>query len=263
MRPAESPRRGFGAGEAILIICLGAAVVFLETRAYYSRELRGSDFFGRNAAEELAPIEARYGPSKYSENVEEWMIRDYFQDRRGGVFLDVGANHYRDENNTYYLETVLGWSGVAVDALPEFAPEYVKNRPRTKFVAMFASDVVGSQVTFFVPKDNKLVSSSSREFTEKEGSPGRPRQVPTTTLTVVLEQAGISQIDFMSMDIELAEPKALAGFDIDRYRPSLVCIEAHPEVRQQILDYFARHGYVAIGKYLRADPNNLYFTPLR
>jgi Methyltransferase FkbM domain len=83
----------------------------------------------------------------------------------------------------------------------------------------------------------------------------------TTTLDVVLEQAAITALDFMSMDIELSEPKALAGFDIDRFKPALVCIEGHPEVRQQILDYFQKHGYVLIGKYLRADVKNLYFTP--
>ncbi len=32
------------------------------------------------------------------------------------------------------------------------------------------------------------------------------------------------------MDIELSEPKALAGFTIERFKPELVCIEAHPEV---------------------------------
>ena len=64
------------------------------------------------------------------------------------------------------------------------------------------------------------------------------------------------------MDIELSEPKALAGFTIERFKPELVCIEAHPEVRQQILDYFARHQYVVVAKYLRADDKNLYFTPL-
>jgi hypothetical protein len=64
------------------------------------------------------------------------------------------------------------------------------------------------------------------------------------------------------MDIELAEPSALRGFDIDRYRPRLVCIEAHPDVRQFILDYFHRAGYVVVGKYLRVDVSNLYFTPV-
>jgi hypothetical protein len=39
-------------------------------------------------------------------------------------------------------------------------------------------------------------------------------------------------------------------------------VEAHPEVRQQVLDYFTRNGYVVVGKYLRADDENLWFTPL-
>jgi hypothetical protein len=54
----------------------------------------------------------------------------------------------------------------------------------------------------------------------------------------------------------------LAGFDIDRFQPTFVCIEAHPEVRQAILDYFAEHRYVLVGKYLRIDQKNLYFSPL-
>jgi hypothetical protein len=33
-------------------------------------------------------------------------------------------------------------------------------------------------------------------------------------------------------------------------------------VRQQILDYFARNGYVVVGKYVWVDLENLYFAPL-
>jgi hypothetical protein len=123
--------------------------------------------------------------------------------------------------------------------------------------------VPNTSVTLFVPTDNKLVASTSAEFTQREGGQaGHAREVPTTTLNVVLDQAKIQKLDFLSMDIELSEPKALAGFDIDRFKPSLVCIEGHQEVRQAILDYFARHGYVIVGKYLRSDPVNLYFAPL-
>jgi len=39
-------------------------------------------------------------------------------------------------------------------------------------------------------------------------------------------------------------------------------ITPRTQVRQQILDYFTRHRYVVVGKYLRADDHNLYFTPL-
>jgi hypothetical protein len=80
-------------------------------------------------------------------------------------------------------------------------------------------------------------------------------------LNDLLEREHVTTIDFMSMDIELAEPKALAGFDIERYRPRLVCIEAHPEVRQQLIDYFAARQYRVVARYLRADRYNLWFAP--
>ena len=211
---------------------------------------------------ELAPLLEKYGSRHDSRNAEELFIRDYFQDRRNGVFVDVGANHYRKESNTYYLETTLGWSGVAIDALEEFAADYRKYRPRTQFFALFVSDESGSTAQLFVPQKNTLIASASFDFTAQQGAPGTARQVPTTTLDAVLVRAGVSRIDLLSMDIELSEPKALAGFDIDRFKPSLACVEAHSEVRQQILDYFARHRYTVVGKYLRADPQNLYFRPL-
>jgi FkbM family methyltransferase len=257
-----SQRRRFPLFELLLVTVCASVSTYALTRDHWVRETSQWAFFGRHGREEFIPLIQKYGYERYSRNMEELIIRDFYQDRRDGVFLDVGSNDYKLENNTYFLESRLGWSGVAIDALPEFAPGYKANRPKTKFVAMFASDVADSKVTFFVPKDNKLVASASQDFTVREGTPGEAREVPTTTLNVVLDQAGIPRIDFMSMDIELSEPKALAGFDIDRFQPSLVCIEAHPDVRQLILDYFAAHRYVVIGKYLRLDPNNLYFKPM-
>jgi FkbM family methyltransferase len=186
----------------------------------------------------LAQLAERYGPSRYSRNVEEWIIRDFFQDRRGGVFLDVGANHYRNESNTYYLESRLGWTGVAVEPLTEFEAEYKQHRPGTRFRAFFASDESNQRARLFYLSDNPLVTSATKDFTAREGG-GMPSEIdaPTITLNDLLQFEKIDRIDFLSMDIELAEPKALTGFDLPRFAPALVCIEAHREVRQWLLNY--------------------------
>jgi hypothetical protein len=86
--------------------------------------------------------------------------------------------------------------------------------------------------------------------------------VPTITLNDLLTHLNVKTFDFLSMDIEMAEPKALAGFNLRRFKPALVCIEAYPAVRQQILDYFAAHHYCVVGKYLWVDTQNLWFMPL-
>jgi FkbM family methyltransferase len=255
---AKTRKRGYQLSLVeLLAMCFIVAAL---TVTGYREWLRPHFYFSENPLIELKDLE-KYG-AKFSMGVEEWVARDYFQDRRDGVFLDVGANHHELKNNTYFLEKRLGWSGVAVDALAEFAEGYKTYRPRTKFVAMFASDVPDSRVQFFVP-DNNLVASADPDFVKKYGNAGEAREVPSTTLTAVLDQAGIRKVDYMSMDIELAEPKALAGFDIDRFKPDLVCIEVHPKVRQQIIDYFAKHQYVLVGTFVRVDPHNLYFQPMR
>ena len=211
---------------------------------------------------EMEYFRSRYGPHHHTERQEEWMIRDYFQDRRDGVFVDVGANHYRATSKTYYLETQLGWSGIAIEPQREFAADWAKHRPRSRFLPFFVSDVSNETAKLYVIRRMSPVASSDRDFVQRFGTPDEVRDVPTITLDDLLKAEGITKIDFLSMDIELHEPRALKGFDIQRFKPSLVCIEALLPVRQQILDYFTRNGYVLVGKYVWVDLENLYFAPL-
>jgi FkbM family methyltransferase len=210
---------------------------------------------------EYRAYQKAYGPQKVSRGGEEWFVRDFFRNRRGGVFVDVGAYDYRNESNTYYLETALGWSGIAIDANAEYREGYVQHRPKTEFFALFVSDRSDAEIAFYVPTRNPLMASATRHHAEMTTSVTE-RKVPTITLNDILARRGIERFDFLTMDIELAEPKALAGFDIQRYRPALVCIEGHRSVRQAILDYFARSGYVLVSDYLRADEWNLWFKRL-
>jgi FkbM family methyltransferase len=210
---------------------------------------------------EGAELQQKYGPARNSEHEEEWIIRDFFHDKRDGVFVDVGANDYKFLSNTYYLETVLGWSGLAIEPQVSFETGYRKNRPRSRFLPFFISDVSNEEATMYYTKGNLLVTSSDKAFVERYGKSTELKS-PTITLDDLLTREHISTFDFLTMDIELAEPKALKGFDVQRFHPALVCIEAHPEVRQQILDYFAVRHYTVVGKYLRVDAANLYFTPL-
>lgn len=211
-------------------------------------------------SEEVKWLLETYGPAKESQYVEEWIIRDFFGDKRDGVFVDIGAADYRQFSNTYFLEIERGWSGIGVDAQESFGADYAAHRPRTRFVNFFVSNVSDAKATLYV-NQLKWVASEQQSFTARWSDQTTAMEIPTITMNDLLSAHKIERFDFLSLDIELAEPKALEGFDIERFRPSLVCVEAHPEVRQQLLDYFHAHGYVVIGKYLRMDDKNLYFMP--
>jgi FkbM family methyltransferase len=249
----------------LTLIVIGVAVVaFLIGRADSVRRVRQlQPFISRTSGLELGPLEKRFGPNRNTRHAEEWIIRDFFNDERDGVFVDVGANDYKRESNTYYLETQLGWSGVAIEPQAKFAADFAKYRPRTTFVPLFVSDTSNEKAMLFIPSDNDLIASTSKEFIAKEGGTNpTPIEVNMTTLDDVLTRAGIGRIDFLSIDVELHEPEVLRGFSIAKWQPRLVGIESHPEVRQTILDYFVTHGYTVVGKYLRMDTENLWFAPM-
>jgi FkbM family methyltransferase len=253
------PRPRLNLVELGLLAVLVAVFGFLAGQ--YQNQMRVLPFI--DGGSDLRALEQRYGPARNSRFGEEWIVRDFFKDKRGGVFVDVGANHYQRESNTYYLDVELGWSGIAIEPQTKFAADYKTYRPRTTFVPLFVSDTSNREAVLQVPKNNDLIASADAAFVRSSGGVDiEPVRANTTTLDDVLQRSGIETIDFLSMDIELHEPIALKGFSIERYRPRLVAVEAHLPVRQQILDYFAGHGYVVAGNYLRADSANLWFIPI-
>jgi FkbM family methyltransferase len=245
------------------VVCIGVFMALAALTFRPPRIERITSFAGpaQINADLLGELVQRYGTKKNSQGPEELLIRDFFQDLRGGVFLDVGAYEPQVFSNTYFLERRLDWSGVAVDALVEFSDGYRQMRPRTRFVVAFASDRDGGTETIHFNPAGLGTTSSVKSFTRLFHGTTSARQVPVRTLNSILDGSDVRSIDFMNMDIELGEPAALRGFSVGRFRPRLVCIEAHGETRQAILDYFADNGYVLVGKYLPVDPTNLYFTP--
>jgi len=203
------------------------------------------------------------GRKLYSQFDEELVIRHFFKDRKGGVFVDVGCAWPIHDSTTYYLEKHLGWTGIGIDAQKYYAELWETNRPNSKFFAYAVTDKVGDRVTFYLaPASARGVSSLSRSHLEKwKVKKPVATEVETITLNKLLDDNGITKVDFLSMDIEGAEPGALRGFDIDRFRPSLVCIEIGPANTEMVKDYFAAHGYSLIEDYRNYDKINWYFTP--
>jgi FkbM family methyltransferase len=237
---------------AILIISVGL-LIFYRTEA---------SSIATDAPSSSRPnwLVEKYGSKHFSQHDEELIIRDYFADKKRGFFVDIGANHYRSNSTTFYLEKFLGWSGIAVDAICSYGKAYEIYRPNTRFFCFYISDTSDAKIDFFVNLQNKRVSTGVERLAKRQGAFDKA-QVVTITLNDLLERVNVKGFDFLSMDIELAEPSALAGFNIQKYAPSFVCIEAHDEVKDQILEYFSENGYRLLKRYVDLDPLNYYFAP--
>ena len=123
------------------------------------------------------------------------------------------------------------------------------------------SDKSDERADFYIVRDPGHMTKSTAVASFVSGRKTEKVEVPTITLNDLLAKLAVAKIDFLNLDIELWEPQALAGFDTERYRPELVCVEAHRQVRDTILDYFTKHGYVRLDQYFLFDQRNWYFTP--
>ncbi len=203
------------------------------------------------------------GASLYSQHDEERLIRHFFKDERNGVFLDVGCWDWKEGSTTLSLEERLGWSGLAVDAQDQVRAGYEQHRPRTRFFNYLVTDSSDGVGQLYVADQISSVHADHVEQFGVQWYQEAPLPVPTITLNDLLARNGVTKVDLLSMDIEGAEPAALAGFEIERYRPRLVVIEISEQTAPRLLDYFTRHGYHRIDDYLSRDAVNWYFAPGR
>lgn len=197
--------------------------------------------------------------AKYSVFAEELIIRDFFQDRERGFFLDVGCAWPVTGNNTYYLEKHLGWTGIGVDALDDYAAGWEEKRPASKFFNFLVTDETGSDGSFFKSPGLGLSSTNRRMASGKWfGGSMEPTEikVPMTTLNDLLDHEGIAKIDLVSIDIEGHEAKALAGFDVERFQPELMVVEGR---NPKVTKFLAARGYERIQRYIPFDNANRYF----
>ena len=202
--------------------------------------------------------------SRYGLGNEELLIRHFFAGRRGGFYVDIGCFDYKDRSTTYYLEEELNWSGIGVDAQERYRAGWEKHRPRSKFFAYAVTDKSGESITFFQAGGLSAAETDTTNLKKwQDVKKFKPEEVkvPTITMNDLLTREGVKRIDFLSMDINGAEPIALAGFDIKRFAPQLVHVEASPHRHEELKAYFAQHDYIRIDAYLEYDTTNWYFTP--
>jgi len=210
-------------------------------------------------AEDLAPPtrDILWTETKlYSYGNEEIIVRDFFQDRRDGFFVEIGCAWPIKNSNTYYLEKQLGWRGIGVDGLPDFARAWSEARPQSTFLNFLVTDRSDELESFY--KVGVWGLSTAEKDVAKDLNVVDEIEVPGITLDDLLERQGVKEIDFLSIDVEGHQSSVLAGFDLARWKPKLVCIEDDGLLS---IPWFKERGYEPIERYRFRDVVNWWFAP--
>lgn len=190
----------------------------------------------------------------YSQNNEEAIIRNYFQGKPPGCFLDLGANDGITLSNTYALAEE-GWSGVCVEASPKAFERLQKTHAVNKRVNCF-NLAVGCCYEFVTlyesgellgTGDVALVSSVNKSELKRWPS------VPFTE--VIVQGADVKSIiylspfhtfDFISIDIEGSELSILPQINFAELRTSLLCVEFNGKNKPAFDKILLPQGFILI-----------------
>lgn len=169
-----------------------------------------------------------------------------------GYFVEVGAYDPVYQSQTYHLE-LAGWSGLLIEPLPDLADNLRRGRRAgVRQCACVAPQQVGQGS---IPLLERRGNSTVR-FNPESAREEKVVNVPAATLDAVLAEEGVTRIDFLSIDVEGAEPDVLRGLDLTRYRPRLVLVddmERFGETRRLM----RRAGY----RLVRRTGHNAWFVP--
>lgn len=182
------------------------------------------------------------------------MVREFFENRPAGFFVEVGANDPVQGSQTWHLEQA-GWSGLLVEPQPDLAEKLRQMRKAKVFaVACSSPRYEGGTLPLHIAGP---FSSFDPKLMVAGVEAGAPIEVPVRTLDSLLSEAGAPvPIDFLSVDVEGHEIDVLSGFDFARWRPRLILLEDHV-VNLTKHHFMRRAGY----KLVRRTGLNAWYVP--
>lgn len=192
-------------------------------------------------------------PQSFSQWNEDRDVWEFFGRARDGFFVEAGANHPITLSQTYLLETQ-GWKGVLVEPVPECVELLRQHRPRSKiFAKALGAPEQRGPLKIVIPDGQTELAQALPEG-EAVGDNSRVIETEVVTLDDVLEQAGCTRLDYLSLDMEGMEIQAMRGLNFKKYQPRFILIED----RNENLDkhrFLRSQGYKIV---FRRGSNNWY-----
>ena len=167
----------------------------------------------------------KYKKNSYSFNSVDLIIDYIFKDKKNGFYLDVGAQHPVSNNNTYLLFK-RGWKGINIDLDKKNIELFQTIRPEDINLNFALSDSEKEVDLFFYHEASPINTLSEKVSSFQKAKVNKVKKINTKMLNNVLEDLNFrNHIDYMNLDVEGHEIQVLSGFNISKYKPSVVSVE--------------------------------------
>lgn len=150
------------------------------------------------------------------------IISNIFRNKKEGIYIDVGCHHPLINNNTFLLHKK-GWRGINIDLDFNAIDMFNYFRPRDDNCKIAISNKEGHTNLYF------FHNRAAKNTISKKNSHGAKKliKIKTNTLNNIISTSKIkiSNIDFLSIDVEGNELNVLKGLNLKKYKPKVIALE--------------------------------------
>ena len=154
------------------------------------------------------------------------LIIDYIFKNKKGIYVDIGCNHPVFNNNTFILYEK-GWRGINIDIDKKSIDLFNLFRKGDINLNLAVSEK-NSELEFINFHDKSPINRIKRHNEDIKNLKFKEiKKIKSSSLNSILENSKYKdqQIDFVSIDVEGHELDLLKGFDLKKYKPSVIVIE--------------------------------------
>ena len=157
---------------------------------------------------------------------EDTFVSNYTKNIKNGFYVDIGAHHPLNQNNTFLLHKK-NWSGINVD-INEFSIDLFDFlRPNDLNIRTIISDT-NDYIDLYYQKDFSFLNTIDLTTAKRHFNNNfKTKKVKSLTFNELISNSIYKnkKINFLNIDVEGAEMKILNSIDFDKYNPGLICIE--------------------------------------
>lgn len=186
----------------------------------------------------LSIIDRRSRNPSFALNELDRKLEKYLK-YKNGFFIEAGANDGINQSNTLYFEKYKNWRGLLIEPIPELAIKCKQNRPKciVENCALVSSKYKDKTIEIQYANLMSVISGGMKTIDEEslhiaqglkvQNIPETYRTiVPARTLSSILDEHNIDNIDLFSLDVEGYELEVLKGVDFQKHKPDFLIIEA-------------------------------------
>jgi FkbM family methyltransferase len=166
----------------------------------------------------------------YAQNGEDIVLARALKPwEKRGFWVDCGAAHPKYDSVTK-LFSQFGWTGINIEPLTEEFMLLTQDRPNDHNIQCLLGSQSGVGSIFAGPIENRGSSTTDpllvERYAKEFGQTFHESQVAIRTLTDILREKQVLNIDFLKIDVEGSELEVLRGIDLSEFNPRILVIEA-------------------------------------